>query len=109
MALAVSMLALMPEVAQAQSNEELQRQINELKAQIQALTSALANNGGRGSASASNAASPAPSASAPAPAPVAVAAAPGQPVVTQTAAPEKKSAVAARLHADALQRLPVGG
>lgn len=38
----VSLLALMPEAAQAQSNEALQRQIDELKAQVQALTSALA-------------------------------------------------------------------
>lgn len=38
----VSVLALMPDVAQAQSNEALQRQIDELKAQVQALTNALA-------------------------------------------------------------------
>ena len=40
--LAVSLIALMPEVAQAQSNAALQQQIDELKAQVQALTSALA-------------------------------------------------------------------
>lgn len=89
---AVSLLALMPEVALAQSNEELQRQINELKAQVQALTSALAANKDAGAtASASNAASPVPPASDSASAPVAVAAAPAQPVVTQASAPEKKS------------------
>lgn len=92
MTLAVSMLALMPEVAQAQSNEELQRQINDLKAQVQALTSALATNKDAGaSASASNAAAPAPAAGTSAAAPVAVAAAPAPPVVTQASAPEKKS------------------
>ena len=38
----VSMLALMPEVVRAQSNADLQRQIDELKAQVKVLTSALA-------------------------------------------------------------------
>ena len=38
----VSMLALMPEAARAQSNADLQRQIDELKAQVKVLTSALA-------------------------------------------------------------------
>ena len=37
----VGLLALMPEAARAQSNAELQRQIDELKAQVKALTSAL--------------------------------------------------------------------
>lgn len=41
-AISVSALALAPETAFAQSNAELQGQINELKAQIQALTAALA-------------------------------------------------------------------
>ena len=41
-ALAVSLIALMPEAAQAQSNAALQQQIDELKAQVQALTTALA-------------------------------------------------------------------
>ena len=36
------MLALMPEAARAQSNADLQRQIDELKAQVKVLTSALA-------------------------------------------------------------------
>jgi phosphate-selective porin len=43
MALAVSLIALMPDVALAQSNAALQQQIDELKAQVQALTSALAS------------------------------------------------------------------
>ena len=42
--LAVGFIASMPEAAQAQSNEALQRQIDELKAQVQALTTALAAN-----------------------------------------------------------------
>lgn len=67
--LASTMLALMPQGAHAQSNAELQRQIDELKAQIQALTSALA---------ASRAATPAtpPPPAADAPAQLASAAAP---------------------------------
>lgn len=70
-ALMVSLLALMPEVAQAQSNEALQRQIDELKAQVQALTQALAANKGTAPAAtgttpmASTSASPAPATSAP--------------------------------------------
>lgn len=40
--LAVSLLALMPQAAQAQTVEQLQTQIDELKAQVQALVSALA-------------------------------------------------------------------
>lgn len=92
MALAVSLLALMPEVAQAQSNEALQRQIDELKAQVQALTNALAANKGNAEVASANAsATPSPVAgSAAAPAPV-LAAAPTQPVVAQASAPEKKS------------------
>ena len=38
----VSLLALLPEAALAQSNADLQRQIDELKAQVKVLTSALA-------------------------------------------------------------------
>ncbi len=45
MMLAGSILSLMPEAANAQSNAKLQRQIDELKAQVQALTSALAAKG----------------------------------------------------------------
>ena len=92
MALAVSLLALMPEVAQAQSNEALQRQIDELKAQVQALTNALAANKGSAEVASANAsAAPAPATgSATAPAPV-LAAAPTQPVVTQAAASGQKS------------------
>ena len=91
MALAVSMLALMPEVAQAQSNEALQRQIDELKAQVQALTSALAANKGNAEVTSANAsAAPAPVAGS-TPAPAVLAAAPAQPVATQASAPEKKS------------------
>ncbi|RJG56146.1 porin [Sphingobium terrigena] len=40
--LAVSLLALMPQAAQAQTVEQLQAQIDELKAQVQSLVSALA-------------------------------------------------------------------
>lgn len=40
--LAVSLLALMPQAAQAQTVEQLQTQIDELKAQVQSLVSALA-------------------------------------------------------------------
>ena len=92
MALAVSLLALMPEVAQAQSNEALQRQIDELKAQVQALTNALAANKGSAEVASANAsAAPAPATgSATAPAPV-LAAAPTQPVVTQASASGQKS------------------
>lgn len=42
MGLAVSLLALMPQAAQAQTVEQLQTQIDELKAQVQSLVSALA-------------------------------------------------------------------
>ena len=86
--LMVSLLALMPEVAQAQSNEALQRQIDELKAQVQALTNALAASKG-----AAPAATPAPVAAAPAPAapaPAALASAPAEPAA-DAVAPEKKS------------------
>jgi phosphate-selective porin len=89
-ALMVSLLALMPEVAQAQSNEALQRQIDELKAQVQALTNALAASKGATSA----AAAPASAASSPASAPTAIAAAPAQPPASTPAAasaPAKKS------------------
>ncbi|QGP81340.1 porin [Sphingobium sp. CAP-1] len=59
------LLALTPQGAQAQSNAELQQQIDELKAQIQALTGALA--------ASKNAAAAPPQAAPAAPAPVAVA------------------------------------
>ena len=88
-ALMVSLLALMPEVAQAQSNEALQRQIDELKAQVQALTNALAASKGAAPA----AAAPASAASS-ASAPTAIAAAPAQPPASTPAAasaPAKKS------------------
>ena len=90
MALAVSLLALMPEVAQAQSNEALQRQIDELKAQVQALTNALAANKGSAEVASANASAAPATGSATAPAPV-LAAAPTQPVVTQAAASGQKS------------------
>ncbi|HEX7876953.1 MAG TPA: porin [Sphingobium sp.] len=83
----VSLLALMPEVAQAQSSETLQRQIDELKAQVQALTTALAASKGVVPAAAAPA-SAAPAASAP----VALASAPAQPPAAATAsAPAPKS------------------
>lgn len=44
MGLAVSLLALMPQAAQAQTVEQLQAQIDELKAQVQSLMTALAAN-----------------------------------------------------------------
>lgn len=79
--LMVSLLALMPEVVQAQTNEALQRQIDELKAQaqVQALTTALA---------ASKSAAPASAVAAPA----TLAAAPAQPpTATPQSAPTAKS------------------
>lgn len=90
-ALMVSLLALMPEVAQAQSNEALQRQIDELKAQVQALTTALATSKGTASAAAPAAADPTPAASA-ASAPVALASAAAQPpAATPASTPAPKS------------------
>ena len=44
MGLAVSLLALMPQAAQAQTVEQLQAQIDELKAQVQSLMTALGAN-----------------------------------------------------------------
>lgn len=84
----VSLLALMPEVAHAQSNAELQRQIDELKAQVQALTSALA-----ASRSAPAAAEPAAAVPVSAATPsAALASAPVQPPVAAPAsAPEARS------------------
>ncbi|EPR15931.1 porin [Sphingobium indicum IP26] len=64
-------LALTPQAASAQSNAELQRQIDELKAQVQALTSALAASKSAPAAAEPVAAAPAPAAS--------LAAAPDQP------------------------------
>lgn len=72
-------LALSSTPAGAQTNADLQRQIDELKAQIQALTAALA------AAKPAPAAAPSPSASPP----VAVASAAPPPSVPPTAAPEK--------------------
>lgn len=71
--LTATMLALVPGTAQAQSNAELQTQIDELKAQVQALTAALA--------ASRSAPAPAASASGAAPqsAPATLAAAPAQP------------------------------
>lgn len=57
-ALMAGLIAMTPDAAQAQSNAELQRQIDALKAQVEALTSALAASKGTGAA----AAVPAPSA-----------------------------------------------
>lgn len=98
-ALMVSLLALMPEVALAQSNEALQRQIDELKAQVQALTSALAATKGTPVAAAPAApASAAPVSAAPAPAaPSVLASAPAQPAAPAPApAPATASAPAAK-------------
>lgn len=86
--LTAGLLGLVPEAAQAQSNAELQTQINELKAQVQALTAALA---ARGDGADPVATAPAPAASAPPP-PAAFAAAPAQsPAAPPAAAPAPKS------------------
>lgn len=88
--LMVSMLALMPEVAQAQSSAELQRQIDELKAQVQALTSALAAS--KGAAPATAAAAPVLAADPAASTPATLAAAPAPtPAATQASAPASRS------------------
>lgn len=83
--LSVALLALMPQAAQAQSSADLQKQIDELKAQVQVLTEALAAQRTAAQAPAALAASPAtapvatpmtaPVTAPPAPAPVQVAAA----------------------------------
>ncbi|MDO7833984.1 porin [Sphingobium sp. HBC34] len=71
----VSLIALTPQVAQAQTSADLQRQIDALKAQVEALTAALAAGKGASSAPVAASGTPAPSvalaaASAPPPAPV---------------------------------------
>ncbi|MEV5031165.1 porin [Sphingobium sp. LMC3-1-1.1] len=58
----VSLLALMPEAALAQSNVDLQRQIDELKAQVKVLTSALAESRQVAASAEPLAAAPAPAA-----------------------------------------------
>lgn len=79
--LAATMLALVPGTAQAQSNAELQAQIDDLKAQVQALTAALA--------ASRSASAPAAAASGAAPqsAPTTLAAAPAQPAQATPSAP----------------------
>ncbi|MEQ6333631.1 porin [Sphingobium sp. MK2] len=67
MGLAVSLLALMPQAAQAQTVEQLQSQIDELKAQVQALTAALSTH--QPAPATASAAAPVPTSPAPAPAP----------------------------------------
>lgn len=67
MGLAVSLLALMPQAAQAQTVEQLQSQIDELKAQVQALTAALSAR--QPAPATASAAAPAPVPTNPAPAP----------------------------------------
>lgn len=67
MGLAVSLLALMPQAAQAQTVEQLQSQIDELKAQVQALTAALSVR--QPAPATASAAAPAPVRTSPAPAP----------------------------------------
>ena len=77
--LTAGMLALMPESAAAQSNAELQSQIDELKAQVKALTSALAASKATASATAAPPPVPQAPAAATSTAPAALAAAPAQP------------------------------
>lgn len=67
MGLAVSLLALMPQAAQAQTVEQLQSQIDELKAQVQALTAVLSAR--QPAPATASAAAPAPVPTNPAPAP----------------------------------------
>lgn len=89
--LSLSLLALMPEAARAQTSEDLQRQIDELKAQVQALTAALA---AQKSVSAVAQAPVSPPASAPAPAPVpmvAVASTPSSPASAMPPAAKPKA------------------
>ena len=89
-ALAVGCIALIPQAVQAQSNEALQRQIDELKAQVQALTTALAS---KGAPSATAAPPPAPGAPASSTA-LAAASAPtptAMPVAASTEAPKSKA------------------
>lgn len=74
MMLTASVLALMPQAAQAQSNEALQRQIDELKAQVQALTAALSARNGTAPAAPSATPQHADSAPVPVPAPPSAAA-----------------------------------
>lgn len=89
--LAVSLIALMPEVAQAQSNAALQQQIDELKAQIQALTAALAASKTAPSPASAPAAAPVPAADA-APSALAVASPPpAVPVAAASPAPRSKA------------------
>lgn len=83
---AVSLIALMPDMAQAQTSADLQRQIDALKAQVEALTAALA--AGKGAAPAPVAASATP---APPAAFAAASAPPPAPVPAATAAPKAKA------------------
>ncbi|WP_310222597.1 porin [Sphingobium xenophagum] len=69
MGLAVSLLALMPQAAQAQTVEQLQSQIDELKAQVQALTAALSTHQSAPTTASAAAPAPVPTSPAPAPAP----------------------------------------
>ena len=69
MGLAVSLLALMPQAAQAQTVEQLQSQIDELKAQVQALTAVLSARQPAPATASAAAPAPVPTNAAPAPAP----------------------------------------
>uniref|UniRef100_UPI003B3A2B9B porin n=1 Tax=Sphingobium sp. TaxID=1912891 RepID=UPI003B3A2B9B len=100
--LAASAIALTPQAAQAQSNEDLQRQIDALKAQVQALTAALAANqataSASGTASASTPVPPSGMASTPAapPSPPGTPAAPALAAATTPPAPATASAPKSR-------------
>ncbi len=92
MMLTCSLLGMIPEAANAQSNAELQRQIDDLKAQVQALTNALAANRNTAATTATppptspetRSATEALAASAPTPAP--------QPAAEMASAPQPKKA-----------------
>lgn len=84
----VSMLALMPEVARAQSNADLQRQIDELKAQVKVLTSALAESRQVAASAEPLAAAPAPAA---VPSPELAAASAQSPAAAPPSTPAPKS------------------
>ena len=89
MGLAVSLLALMPQAAQAQTVEQLQSQIDELKAQVQALTAALSTH--QPAPVTASAAAPVPTSPAPAQQLASLSAPSPDPVDAQPAAKPKKS------------------
>ena len=82
------MLALMPEAARAQSNADLQRQIDELKAQVKVLTSALAESRQVAASAEPLAAAPAPAA---VPSPELAAASAQSPAAAPRSTPAPKS------------------